>query len=485
MSDDAAHVGSIGEIAAAVLPALDAFLRFDGPDPIGERPRWKARLEVPLPERGLGAAAVVDLLANVVIPDGLRIGAPGFCGWVTTMPNPVPATASFVASLAAAQKWWPSPGNFLEAQALRWLAALVGLPPEAAGVFVSGGAVANLVGLTAARQHAGERLGVDVAAAGIAALREPRIYSVAPVHHVIARAAAVLGLGRRSITAIAPRRRGVVDLDGLRDAVAADLEAGRSPIAIVATAGDVDTGAIDPIAELAVIAREFGVWLHVDGAYGGLGVLDPRVRDRYGDLGEVDSFTVDPHKWLGVPIGCGAVYVREPEVLERSLAFERASYARLRRDPSAPPASTFELYGDGEPEHSIEHSAPARGVAVWAALAEIGAAGIGARVARHLDCARRVAERVGASDRLELLAEPVLSICCFRVRPPEIRDQGTLERLNRAVVARVLARGRVVPSTTRVDNKLAIRPCFLGARTGLADADAVVDEVLAALAEIA
>jgi glutamate/tyrosine decarboxylase-like PLP-dependent enzyme len=485
IESDAARTDRLGEMLARVVPALEAFLGHAGPDRAAERSVWRPALDMPLPRTGLGADAVLARLVEHVVGHGLATGAPGFCGWVTTAPAPVPATAALAASLATPQRWWVNPGNFLELLALRWLADLLGLPLDWAGSFTSGGAVANLIALTAARQRAGEQRGVDPARDGLAALREPRVYASERVHHVIARALAVLGLGRQCLRCVPLTSRRVhgqlaIDLARLTTWLDDDLRAGATPIAIVATAGDAATGAIDPIDELRVLAHSRGVWLHVDAAYGGFGVLDERVRPLFGDLHAIDSFVVDPHKWLAVPTGCGAVFVRDADLLARALELGPAEYVPYTRRAAGDPASAFDELGEGSPAYGLDHSAPARGVAVWAALAELGVEGMRARVCRHLDCARRVADRVRACPDLELLAEPVLSICCFRYHPPHVRDQGTLERLNAAIVQAVRARGRVIPSTTRVRNKLAIRPCFLGPRTTLADADALVDEVLTA-----
>jgi aromatic-L-amino-acid decarboxylase len=270
-----------------------------------------------------------------------------------------------------------------------------------------------------------------------------------------------------------------MDVAALEAAIDRDVAAGRTPIAIVATAGDASVGAIDPIDAICQIAAPRDVWVHVDGAYGAFGVLDDRVRDRFGDFSAVDSLAVDPHKWLAVPVGCGAVFARDAGPLERAFALAPADYLPYARRPDGDPASAFDVLGTTSPHRGIEHSAPARGLWVWAALAELGVAGVRDRVARHLSCARRVAERARAEPELELLCEPVLSICCVRYRPPGVRDAGALERINRQIALGVRARGRCVPSTTRVDDKLAIRPCFIGPRATLADADALVGEILA------
>lgn len=476
-----ARTGGLDAALARIVPALEAFLRLTpGPDPARARSRWRPLLDHPLPQQGVGADAVLAELADVVIPNGLRVGAPGFSGWVTTMPTTVPAVASLAGALVAAQKWWVHPANLLEVLAVRWLVQLLGLPDGFGGIFTSGGAMANLLGLGAARQHAGERLGVNPAADGAAVLPRPRVYAPASVHRVVLRACSVLGLGQRALRRVPTDPRRGPDLDLLRRAIDEDLAAGCTPVAVVASAGDVNLGMVEPLDAMSRIARERGLWFHVDGAYGAFGVLDERVRPLYGDIGQIDSLTVDPHKWMATPVGCGAVLVRDPAVLDRAFEIEQADYARYQPATDVDPASPFEELGQGFPDRTFEHGAPARGLVVWALLREIGAQGMRERVTRHLDCARRVADRARASDHLELLAEPVLSICCFRYRPPQVRDAGALDRLNEAIVCRLRARGRVSPSTTLVDDKLAIRPCFIGPRATLADADALVDEVLAA-----
>ena len=482
---DAARTDGLVESLSRLLPALDAFARFEGADLAAQRSVWRPVLDEALPELGIGADEVLSLLSEVVVRHGLRVGAPGFCGWVTTAPTVIPLAAQIAGAVAAPQRWWSHPGNFLEVLAIRWLAALLGMGRTTAGALVSGGAMANLVGLAAARQHAAERVGVDVANEGVAAIPRPRVYAPESAHRVVARALGILGLGRSALRSVPWSAHRGPDLDALRRAIDEDVAHGATPVAVVATAGDVNTGSIDPIDAMRIIAHERGVWIHVDGAYGGFGVLDERVRDRFGDLAQVDSLAVDPHKWMAAPVGCGAGLVRDPDVLARAFAIDGADYVNFGRAPSGDAASPFDVLGEGNHDHTPEHSAPSRGLIVWAVLKEIGVAGMRARVTRHLDCARRVADRVRAHPDLELLSEPVLSICCFRYHPPDIREQGTLERLNKRILAGVTARGRVVPSSTRVNNKLAIRPCFIGPRTTLADADAVVDEVLAVAASLA
>jgi aromatic-L-amino-acid/L-tryptophan decarboxylase len=486
---DAATTDALGEAVRAILPSLERFVEFEGPDPARERSRWRPALDRPLPAVGIGRAATLAELADLVVANGLRVGHPGFSGWVTTGPSDVAAAADLAQAVAVSQRWWTTAGNFVDHLAMRWLIDLLGFPATSVGTFTSGGSTANLVGIGAARQHAGERLGLRPSLDGIAGMAEPRVYASTETHHVVGRALGVLGMGRSNLRSIPLDAAGTIDLDLLQAALDEDFAAGRTQVAVVGCAGDVNAGRVDPLAELARIAHERGIWLHVDGAYGGFGLLDERVRDRYGDVAAYDSFAVDPHKWLAAPVGTGAAIVRDEGILGRAFTIETGDYDRERQtEPSAGDAdlgSPFDELGIGTPDWGVDFSTPARGLAVWAVLREIGAEGMRRRVVRHDDCARHVAERARSTDELELLAEPVLSICCFRFRPPDWTDEARLDALNEAVLHGIRARGRVVTSSTRIDGRLAIRPCFINPRTTLADADALVDEVLAVGRELA
>ncbi len=308
---DVASTTGLGEAIEAVLPALEDFLRFEGSDPAARRTTWAPRLDEPLPVEGRGRDEVLARLADTVIPNGLRIGHPGFSGWVTTAPTTVAIAANLAATVASPQRWWAQAGNLVDTIAARWLVELLGFPDTFTCGFTAGGSTANLAGIGAARQHAGERLGLRPSLDGIGGIPEPRVYASVATHHVVHRALGVLGLGRGNLRAIDLDRTGRIDLAALEAALDLDIAAGCTPIAVVGCAGDVNTGLVDPLGELAWIAHERGVWFHVDGAYGGFGLLDDRVRDRYGDVAAYDSFAVDPRKWLAAPVGTGAVIVRD------------------------------------------------------------------------------------------------------------------------------------------------------------------------------
>lgn len=485
--EDYAVTSNLTAAIDLLLPALERFIQFNEPEQASvQQAVWSAQLDEPLPQAGVGAEAVLALMRDVVIPNGLRNGDPGFSGWVTTMPTIVPSAVNLAATIAGSQRRWVQAFNMLEVVALSWIAELVGLSPTYQGIFTSGGSTANLVGLGAARQYAAERLKLDPARDGLAGLPLPRIYTSTEVHHVVHRAAAVLGLGRRAVVTIPTDDAMCIKVAVLRERLKQDRAAGCTPIAVVANAGTVNTGAVDPIPEIAKLCHEQDIWLHVDGAYGLLGMLDPTVAPLYGDLTVADSLVIDPHKWLAVPIGCGAVFVRDGMLLERAFTLEPAEYmegSQPIRTGNDRLTSQFDDFGYPFNDFGVELSAPSRGVQVWAILKEIGAEGVRARICRHNHYARHLAERVQASPCLELVAPVTLSICCFRYVPPPLRgrtdNEATeiLNELNRSVLTRIHARGRCIPSATTVRGAFAIRPCYINPRTTLVDVEALAEEV--------
>jgi aromatic-L-amino-acid decarboxylase len=268
-------------------------------------------------------------------------------------------------------------------------------------------------------------------------------------------------------------------VDALRDAIARDRHAGILPMAIVANAGTTNTGAIDPLRAIGEIARENDIWLHVDGAYGLPGILDDRVRPLYDGLELADSVIVDPHKWLGAAVGVAATFVRDRGLLHRAFTQEPADYLEgaIEQGPDSPAIVEHSLDDFGVPyfDYGVELSAPCRGVVVWAILREIGVDGMTQRIRRHNDMAAQVARAAREHPNLELLRDPTLSICCFRYVAPGIAD---LDSFNRQLHRRLIRENRNMPSTTLVNGKLALRPCFLGARTDHAHAQALVSDVL-------
>jgi aromatic-L-amino-acid decarboxylase len=457
-----------------VILALDEFLGGENADPMTRHDQWMGVLERPLPDEGIGGARVIDELVRAVVPNGARINEAGFWGWITTQPTAVATAASLAATVASPQRYMLTAFNYLEELSLEWLAQLCGLGSHMKGVYSSGGSVANLVALGAARQWALEQHGIDAAAEGLGATHVA-IYASAESHHTILRSAGVLGVGRRNVRLIPSDEQQRLDPVALAQALEDDHNLGVVPLAIVATAGTTNTGAIDPLRECGELARRYGAWYHVDGAYGLPGILDDRVRSLYDGLELADSVIVDPHKWLGAPTGIAATFVRDRSILHRAFTQEPADYLEGSFADPDDARSSLDSMGVPYADFGVELSSPARGVVVWSILRELGRDGVTRRIERDNDLARQLAAAVRNDDHLELLSEPVLSICCFRYRREGVAN---LDALNEQIHRRLIRETPYLPSATVVNGSFGIRPCFINPRTTSEDVDALAEAVV-------
>jgi len=475
MVQDEAETGRLQELLGRVGAGLDQYLRFEHADAVSRRDTWRAVLEQPVPQRGVGIDKVVDELIEQVVANGSQVSKPGFTGFITTGGTSVSTLASAAASIASPQRYMTTAFNLLEEMSLDWLAQMFSLG-DMKGVYSSGGSVANLVALGAARQSAFEKLGRDPARDGVD--RAVGIYASAECHNTIQRAAGVLGIGRRAVRPVACDALGRMLPTALRAAIERDLAADILPLAIVANAGTTNTGAIDPFIAIGTIAREFDIWFHVDGAYGLPGILDDRISHLYRGLEMVDSIIVDPHKWLGAAVGVAATFVHDRSLLERAFTQEAADYLEgtLEYDDATSHGDhSMDDFGAPYFNYGTELSAPCRGVVVWALIREIGVTGMRDRIVRHNDMARELAELCRRHENLELLLEPTLSVCCFRYKSEMVSD---LDKLNQNLFRRLVRENEFIPSTTRVKGQLAIRPCFLGARAEREQVGGLVRAVL-------
>jgi len=472
MFDEQSDVGNIQSHLAQLGGYLDEYLRFDNEDAMVAPERWRSALEQPLPERGVGIDAVIGEIGRHLLPNASQIPNPGCTSFITTGATTMGALATLAGAVAAPQRIGLHAFNFLEDMSLQWLIDLLGLPCDMQGIYSSGGSVANLLALGAARQRAFERIGIDPAKSGV---QQPaRVFASAESHHSIQRACAVLGLGRDALIKIPCDAQGRMRLDVLIERL---NQKDGLPIAIVGNLGTTNAGAIDPIAGLAEIARAFNIWLHLDGAYGLPGILDPNVAPLFKGMEFADSVIVDPHKWLGAPVGIGATFVRDRALLHRAFTQEPADYLEGSFGASAAQQSyshSMDSMGTPYGDMGVELSAPSRGAVVWALLREIGRSGMRDRICRHNAMARHLAEQVSADPHLELLREPTLSICCFRYVDKRVID---LDALNRNIHRELIHSNHNLPSTTLINGQLAIRPCFIGARTSWQHVDSLLAEI--------
>jgi aromatic-L-amino-acid decarboxylase len=476
MSAERAETGRLQQLLSQVGAGLDRYLKFDHQDALRARSGWKDFLNIPLPLKGVGIDQVARELVDHVIPNGSPVPRPGFSAFITTGATTASTLAATAANIASPQRYMITAFNFLEELSLEWMANMFGLG-EMKGVYSSGGSVANLIALGAARQDAFEKIGRDPAADGID--RAVSIYASQECHHTIQRSGGVLGIGRRAVRLIACDPKGRMRVDKLQQAIEEDKASGLLPMAVVANAGTTNTGAIDPLQAIGETAAANSIWFHVDGAYGLPGILDEKIRPMYRGLELADSVIVDPHKWLGASVGIAATFVRDRQMLYRAFTQEPSDYLEGSVEPgdSTAPDVEHSLDDFGIPyfDYGVELSAPCRGVVVWALIREIGVDGIRERIQRHNEMARLLAASAKAHPKLEVLSEPTLSICCFRYLPSKIADK---DRFNRRLHRLLVRENEYMPSTTRVSGKLALRPCYIGARANPSQVDGLLQSVV-------
>jgi aromatic-L-amino-acid/L-tryptophan decarboxylase len=369
---DGAVTDRVSAVLSRLAPALDAYTAFGTPDrTVRDRAAWLPVFDRSLPDAGAGIDTVVDEL-SVAVDQGCRVAHPGFSGFITTGASTAGVASATAAAVAGGQRYLLHAFNALEWVGLRWLAEVCDIP-QADGVFSSGGSTANLLALGAARQWTFEQRGVDVAQRGLPSDTRCRIYVSTEAHRTIHRSAAVLGLGRDAVREIPTDAGQRIDVAALESALQQDRADGIVPLAVVGIAGTTNTGAIDPLADVVEVARRYGAWVHVDGAYGLLAAADPDVAPKLAAVADADSAIVDPHKWLATGVGVGATYVREVGLLQRAFAEGEAAYLEGSFSiDDAGYATQFDDMGAAWADMGVELSAPPRGVHVWAVLREIG-----------------------------------------------------------------------------------------------------------------
>jgi len=458
------------DMAADYLAALPAGPVFTPMQP-GER---ETLLKQGMPEEGLAPAEVLAYLSEHVSARPMGNGHPRFFGWVNSPPAPLAVITELIASaMNPSCAGGDHAAIYLEHCVVRWLMELMGFPQEASvGLLVSGASVASIVALCAARFWAAAQSKYDVRARGLARLSAPlRLYTSSETHSCIQKAVELLGLGSEAIRRIPVVAGFRIDVEALRSAILRDRDNGLRPFCVVANAGTVNTGAIDPLWQLAALCGEMNLWLHVDGAYGAPGILDPAIAERYRGLERVDSLAVDPHKWLGVPVECGCVFVRDGELLRNAFSLV-PPYIRTEEDKGFGGAPWFSEYG-------VQQTRGFRALKLWTTLVSAGRAGLADLVSRHRRLAQHLGALISAEPDLELSTPVTLSIVCFRYAPHDF--SGTpeqLDDLNKSVMETLQSEGRVFVTNAVLNGRFVLRACILHYGTTESDLSILVEAVL-------
>jgi aromatic-L-amino-acid decarboxylase len=421
------------------------------------------RADRSLPQAGEKADILLQRAADLLFDHSLFNGHPRFWGYITSSAAPIGALADLLAAAVNANvgAWALSPiASEIEAQTLRWIAELLHYPIDSGGLFVSGGNMANLVCLTAARRA---KIGPDLRKAGLRG-RPLRLYCSQETHTWIQKAADLLGLGTDSIRWIATNTNLQIDTSALRKQIGEDRDAGEQPFLVVGTAGTVSTGAVDPLGDIAAICREFDLWFHVDGAYGAMAALLPDAPPELDGLCDADSVAVDPHKWLYAPLEAGCAFVRRRSDLENAFSWH-------------PPYYHFGTEATNYFDLGPQNSRGFRALKVWLSLQQAGSDGYAQMISGDIYLSRKLFEQIGLYPELQPLTQS-LSIATFRFVPTDLERNGPdsqiyLENLNRELLTRLQNSGEVYVSNAVIDGKFALRACIVNFRTSIGDIEAL------------
>ena len=442
---------------------------------VRSRPVWqpvpeevRAHLRQPLPLEGEGAERAYQDFVQHVLPHPLGNIHPRFWGWVNGTGTPFAMLAEM---LAAGMN--PNVGGFnqvpvyVEAQVIDWCKQMLGYAPEATGLLVSGGSMANLVGLAVARNTGA---GFDVAQHGLQGeAARLTLYGSVEMHYSIEKAVELLGLGNRALRRIPVNSDFQIDLAALRAAITEDRARGFKPVCVIGNAGTVNTGAVDDLDALATICERERLWFHLDGAFGALIALSPALRPQLSGMERADSLAFDLHKWMYLPYEVGCALVRHPEKHSETFSASGAYLAHTERGLTSH-STWFAGYG-------VQLSRGFRALKVWLSLKEHGIDKFRRLIEQNVEQARFLVALVEAAPELQLLAPAPLNIVCFRYADAAL-DEPQLNRLNEELLIQLHESGVAVPSSTLLNGTYALRVAITNHRSRREDFEILVRKVI-------
>ncbi len=444
---------------------------------VRKRPAWqplpeatKSLMAEPLPTQPTPRDEVYADIHEHILPYPTNNIHPRFWSWVGGTGTPTQLIADMVISAmnSASLGMDEVASSHVELQLLGWLKTMLDFPADASGLLVSGGSMANLVGLAVARTHIAP---YDVRDEGLDTSGHPRLiyYTSVEAHSSVRKGIELLGLGTRSLRLIPVLEDFTIDIAALQTAIAADRKAGHLPTCIVATAGTVNTGATDPLNSLADLAESENMWLHVDAAFGGFAKLSPASRHLVEGMERADSLAFDLHKWLYVQYDCGCVLIRGDKPHKETFSVTPSYLRRADRGLASGPFN-FSEYG-------VQLSRSFRALRPWMALKTEGVERYGKQIEQNIQQAKYLNDIVIAHPQLELLAPTAMNIVNFRYTEPTKTDD-ELDALNAEILLLIQERGIAAPSATTVNGRFSIRVAICNHRSRRSDFDALIEGVL-------
>ncbi len=447
---------------------------------VRDRPVWqpmpetvRASHHAPLPTGPLPLAQVYEEMRQNLIPYAMGNIHPRFWGWYMGASNFTGALGDFLAAIDGSNLGGgDTAAAATDRQVVTWLKEMMGFPASASGTLTSGGSMANMVGLTVARNA---MAGVDVRAEGITALPQGlRFYTSDQAHTAHQKALEILGLGSKSLRLVASDDAFRMDVTALARAIAADRAAGLRPVCVIAAAGTTNTGSIDNLPAIGALCRREGLWFHIDGCIGALIKIAPENRGLVDGLERADSLALDPHKWMHTPFEAGCALVRD---------------AKLHRD-------TFAIHGEyleekprgvasGEflADYSFELSRGFKALKIWMSLKEQGVEKFGRLIDQNIAQGAYLTQLIEAQPKLELMAPTSINIVCFRYRGADA-NEAAVKAMNTEIMLRIQEAGTAVATDTTVHGRYCLRIAINNHRTTRADLDLFIAEVLRLGAEL-